>query len=146
MKPKIAQPDNMTIKALIGECLQRQRLERGLTPDEVDRRIAAKSVATLAFEQGKRFLDPATLLALSHALKTDIDFFFPDADHRGPTGTLAPAPPVIDGAQRLLRAYYRIEDSVLRRRFIDLVKDIAKDESMCKPDIEDAHGNNPRSC
>jgi len=118
----------------IGLRLRRRRLEKGLTQEAVDQRLDAARGMTRSFEAGKRFVGASDLFALSEALDVDVSFFFLGAGKKvSKSPPLAATPDVVEGAQRLVDAYYKIQDSGLRRRVVDLLRDIARDDNLNKP-------------
>lgn len=119
------------IELHIGKRLRQRRLEQGLTLQDVDKLLGSPAGTTKAFEQGKRFVGPGDLFTLSSLLDVDVSFFFLNAG----TGvrnadSLAHTPDVVKGAQRLVQAYYNIEDQHLRQSIVDLLINIADDESV----------------
>jgi hypothetical protein len=127
-------PDNNGQKEIerhIGVRLRKQRLACGLTPEAVDTLIGGKLGKTLAFEEGVRFVGPGDLVALSSALGVDVSFFFQGA---GKTikkqSSLTRMPDDVEDARKLVDAYYTIEDPGLRRSVVDLLKELAEEESL----------------
>lgn len=133
MKNKTIKTDGNSIERHIGRRLRWRRLERGLTLETVDELIGGGKGKTKAFEEGRRFVGPSDLFALSEALEVDVSFFFLGAGKSvSKARRLARTPDVVEGAQRLVQAYYNIEDDGLRRNVVDLLKDIADDETFSK--------------
>jgi len=131
MKTTITKINPIPIEQYIGLRLQHQRLARGLTLEAVDELIGGKKGMTKAFEEGKRFVGPSDLFALGTALEVDVSFFFLGAGNRvKKPPPLARTADVVEGARRLIQAYYDIQDHGLRRSVVDLLKDLAKDETL----------------
>ena len=128
MKHKPAKSGNQTIEAQIGQRLTRFRQQCGLTHEDVDARLGARKGSMKMFEEGNRFVSPAHLIAFSRILKVDVASFFPDADTA--IATLAPDPDAVASAKRMRRAYYDIQDPVLRRSVVDLLKEVAADKTF----------------
>ncbi len=131
MKTTTTKIDPIPIEQYIGLRLHRQRLKRGLTLEAVDELIGGKKGTTKTFEEGKRFVGPSDLFALSTALEVDVSFFFLGAGNRiKKSPPLARSPDVVEGARQLIQAYYNIQDHGLRRSVVDLLKDLAEDETL----------------
>jgi len=131
MKTTTTKIEPIPIEQHIGLRLQRQRLKRGLSLEAVDELIGGKKGTTKAFEEGTRFVGPSDLFALSTALEVDVSFFFLGAGKRiKKPPPLARTPDVVEGARRLIQAYYDIQDHGLRRSVVDLLKELAEEESL----------------
>tara|TARA_B100001964_G_scaffold101590_2_gene113538 strand:- start:238 stop:693 length:456 start_codon:yes stop_codon:yes gene_type:complete len=123
MKRKTKKEVKTSVEHHIGKQLSRFRRQCGLSHEEVDDRLCARRGSTKEFEEGKRFVSPAHLMALSQVLKIDVSHLFPKQDATKPT--LAPDADDITSAKRMLRVYYQIEDPALRRKVVDLLKEVA---------------------
>jgi len=131
MKNKTTKIGGSPIEQHIGRRLRQQRLERGLTFEDLDTLIGGRKGNIKAFEEGRRFVGPSDLYALSAALGVDVSFFFIGAGKRVYKATpLARSPEVVEGAEQLIQAYYKIQDHRLRRNVIELLKDLADEESV----------------
>ena len=131
MKTKSNKNHQKAIEQHIGRRLRQQRLARGLTHEAVDELIGGTAGKTKAFEEGRRFVGPGDLVALSSALDVDVSFFFKGAEKTiNKPVPLMDTPAVVEDAQKMVHAYYNIEDPGLRRSVVDLLKDLAEDESI----------------
>ncbi|MBC8268964.1 MAG: helix-turn-helix domain-containing protein [Rhodospirillaceae bacterium] len=131
MKNKPQKNNQKVIEQHIGIRLRHQRLTCGLTPEAVDKLIGGRPGKTKAFEKGACFVGPGDLVALSSALGVDVSFFFKGAEKDiTKPAPLMDAPAVVEDAKQMVQAYYAIEDPGLRRSVVDLLKDIAEDESF----------------
>jgi transcriptional regulator with XRE-family HTH domain len=88
------------------------------------------------YERGANRIGASRLYDLSRVLDVPVSFFFDDIDPAvaaAPTGTASvpdeartePDPMMRRETLELVRAYYRIPDSQIRRRLFDLTKAIA---------------------
>jgi transcriptional regulator with XRE-family HTH domain len=130
MKNQTTKTGGKSIEEHIGRRLRRRRLECSLTLDAMDTLIGGIKGKTKAFEEGKRFVGPSDLFALAEALEVNVSFFFLDAEKNiRKISPLALAPDVVKAAERLIQAYYKIQDHTLRRNVVDLLKDLAESET-----------------
>ncbi|NQU58336.1 MAG: helix-turn-helix transcriptional regulator [Rhodospirillales bacterium] len=130
-KNKTAMTDGNSIERHIGRRLRQRRLECDLSLEAMDKLIDGRKGKTKAFEEGKRFVGPSDLFAFSAVLEVDVAFFFLDAGKRFRKAKSLPhTPEVVKGAQRLIQAYYNIQNRTLRRKVVDLLKDLADDETL----------------
>ncbi len=123
------------VEAHIGKRLRKRRLELGLSLEDVDAELGARKGTTKDLEEGKRFVAPSHLHELGRIYKTDVSFFFQGTGKALPRkDSLAENPDDVAEVQRLIHAYYAIDDPALRRRVVELLKDVSRDEAFLPPD------------
>lgn len=128
MKHKLTKSDGKSIERHIGIRLARLRVERGLKQGDMDEKLGLRKGSTRKFEHGDRFISPAHLLAFSRLLKVEVSCLFPEITPS--KSSLAPDPETIADTKRLLRAYYQINDPILRKGVVDLLKEVAEDKAF----------------
>jgi hypothetical protein len=131
MKPKTVKMGASSAEQKIGIRERKLHLERNLTLQYVDIIIGVTTGTAKAMEEGKCFLAPGHILTLSKVLKVNISMLFPEpGEIEDKSESLGPAPNIVKEAQRLLKAYYSIEDPTLRRNVFKLLKHISRNETF----------------
>lgn len=117
----------------VGARLRLRRTLMGLSQEKLGEAVGITFQQLQKYERGANRISASRLFNLAQVLDVPVGFFFDDLP-AGPTAIEAsvPAPPsrLIDEedsmARRetleLVRAYYRIDDVVVRRRAFDLIK------------------------
>src|SRR3954469_26005358 len=132
-RPRMETPNPIDIR--VGARLRLRRNMLGLSQEKLGEAIGLTFQQVQKYERGANRIGASRLHELSRVLDVPISFFFDDTDPgRAPaTGGLAEPP---HGAfesdplrqpetLELVRAYFTIEDTAVRRRLLDLVKALA---------------------
>jgi transcriptional regulator with XRE-family HTH domain len=114
------------------------RLRRGLSQTELSEALGVTFQQVQKYERGANRIGASRLYDLSRVLDVPVSFFFDDikaetveAAQRDPdrresaNGRHEPDPMMRRETLELVRAYYRIPDTQIRRRLFDLTKAIA---------------------
>lgn len=118
----------------VGQRIRARRKERGLSQNRLAEAIGVTFQQVQKYERGANRVVASRLYDLAAALNVPVGHFFQDA----PIDALeASAPPQTEPGVHpshretfdLVRAYYQITDPGLRRRFVDLVKSVARSKS-----------------
>jgi len=120
------------IEKHIGKRLRQAREAKGLSAAELELLIGRMPGTVAAIEAGRSFIAVSQLYEMSCLLHVDMSFFFegmPKAAAAAPMPTATDAETVLN-AVRLVRAYYDIDEPELRKEVIELVKSVAKDETL----------------
>ncbi|MFK5979693.1 MAG: helix-turn-helix transcriptional regulator [Rhizobiaceae bacterium] len=140
MVQKLKQPNPIDIH--VGGRLRLRRTMEGLSQEKLGKQLGITFQQIQKYEKGTNRMGASRLQEISEILKTPISYFFEDAPSAGmeqgeTSGSgfseLAGSDYVVDflssseGLQ-LNRAFIKIKDIKVRRKIIDLVKVLAKDE------------------
>ncbi len=117
-------PDSVDIE--VGRRIRARRLESGMSQTELGRRIGVTFQQVQKYEKGANRVGAGRLTQIAKVLDLPVSTLFGtpktslsnEPDVSGPESEYLAAP----GAFRLLRAYGRLPQSMLRRAVIDLVE------------------------
>ena len=131
-----ASPDEASsLDAHIGNKIRQRRLMLDLTQEKLAKMVGLTFQQVQKYERGTNRIAVGRLVDLSRALNVSCTYFLNDLPataiqnlgmaEQG-QAPLDDAPPEVDYGSRetadLLRAYYRIEDPIKRRRVLDLLR------------------------
>ena len=111
-----------------------RRKEFGLSQNRLAEAIGVTFQQIQKYERGANRVVASRLYDLAAALDVPVSYFFADP----PVAALEDSAPAQDDLEDhpphretldLVRAYYRITDERLRKRFVDLVKSVARSKS-----------------
>jgi transcriptional regulator with XRE-family HTH domain len=121
----------------VGSRVRMRRMMLGMSQEKLGDALAITFQQVQKNEKGTNRISASRLQHISHILHVSVPFFFEGAPHQPgqPRGTgEAPSPAYVSDflATReglaLTKAFLRIKDFKLRRRIVDLVREIAGDE------------------
>lgn len=140
-RPRIGQPHPIDIH--VGSRVRLRRTLLGLSQEKLGDSIGLTFQQVQKYERGANRIGSSRLYELSRVLDVPVSFFFDDA----PDGDMPPVSPSAAPVDRgldatfeqdamgrqetldLIRAYYRIGDTTVRKRVFDLTKAIAQVQS-----------------
>ena len=123
----------------LGDRLARRRRELGMTASDLDGAISAPAGSVSRLEAGGKRMDAAQLYTLSRALDVPVMYFFENSPVSLPSDpSNAQNPKTVEEAERLIDAYYKIEDTKVRSDILGLLKAAAvaekeEEEEEAKP-------------
>jgi transcriptional regulator with XRE-family HTH domain len=124
----------------VGSRVRMRRMMLGMSQEKLGDSLGLTFQQVQKYEKGTNRIGASRLQAISHILQVPVAFFFEGAPHLAgtpaPTGLdEAPSPAYVsdflatsDGLA-LTKAFMRIADAKLRRRIVDLVRQIAGEET-----------------
>lgn len=120
----------------VGSRLRQRRTLLGMSQEKLGEALELTFQQIQKYERGANRIGAGRLHQIADVLGVPVAFFFEDMPHRGalaasaenavPARSDAPDPMARRETLELVRAYYRISDSRLRRRVYDLVKAIGR--------------------
>ncbi|HMA74274.1 MAG TPA: helix-turn-helix transcriptional regulator [Xanthobacteraceae bacterium] len=124
----------------VGSRVRMRRMMLGMSQEKLGDALALTFQQVQKYEKGTNRIGASRLQQISHILQVPVSFFFEGAPHlpegpfkEGDAG--APSPTYVsdflatsDGLS-LTKAFMRIQDAKLRRRIVDLVQQIAGEDS-----------------
>ncbi|MBM3491691.1 MAG: helix-turn-helix transcriptional regulator [Alphaproteobacteria bacterium] len=123
-----------TVDAHVGKRVRLRRTLLGLSQEKLGEALSLTFQQVQKYERGTNRISASRLLQLSKVLNVPIDFFFDDLSVAG--GARDNAQSAYEGEElsrretlELVRAYYRIGDPAVRRRFYELLKTMGEGES-----------------
>ena len=119
----------------LGGRLARRRRELGMTAPDLDWAISAPVGSVSRLEAGAKRMTAAQLYALSRALDVPVMYFFENSPVAPPSGPGdSPKSETVEEAERLIDAYYKIDDPKVRRDILGLLKAaaVAEEEEEAK--------------
>jgi transcriptional regulator with XRE-family HTH domain len=129
------------VDVFVGGRLRSRRLMLGLSQDAVGRAIGISFQQVQKYERGINRMGSSRLYEFSRLLNIPVSYFFDGYDYQeldsvASAGGLAEEP---DGFEHdtmssretleLIRAYYSIRDEKTRKRFVELLKSVAENET-----------------
>jgi transcriptional regulator with XRE-family HTH domain len=125
----------------VGSRVRMRRMMLGMSQEKLGDALALTFQQVQKYEKGTNRIGASRLQQISHILQVPVAFFFEGAPHLG-EGTMtaslqtaAPSPSYVsdflatsDGLS-LTKAFMRIPDPKLRRRIVDLVQQIAGEDT-----------------
>lgn len=122
--------ENMAVDTHVGTRVRLRRTLLGMSQEKLGEAIGLTFQQVQKYERGGNRISASRLWDLSRVLDVPVSFFF---DGMGDAPSIPSPMPEKGGpdpmAKRetleLVRAYYRIADPVVRRRFFDLAKAVA---------------------
>jgi transcriptional regulator with XRE-family HTH domain len=121
----------------VGSRVRMRRMMLGMSQGKLGDALGLTFQQVQKYEKGTNRIGASRLQHISHILQVPVAFFFEGAPHQPgqPKGTgEAPSPTYVsdflatsDGLA-LIKAFTRIKEPKLRRRIVNLVKEIAGDE------------------
>jgi transcriptional regulator with XRE-family HTH domain len=121
----------------VGSRVRMRRMMLGMSQGKLGDALGLTFQQVQKYEKGTNRISASRLQHISHILQVPVAFFFEGAPHQPgqPKGTgEAPSPTYVsdfiatsDGLA-LIKAFTRIKEPKLRRRIVNLVKEIAGDE------------------
>lgn len=123
----------------VGNRLKRLRLSKGQTQEELAEKLNVSFQQVQKYERGSNRINASRLNHLADILNVSVDYFFDGlpADleeldilpnsvvaETGDDGNVGPE--LREESQKLTRLYYRIPDPALRKRFVDLTREISR--------------------
>ena len=123
----------------VGSRVRMRRMMLGMSQEKLGDALSLTFQQVQKYEKGTNRIGASRLQQISHILQVPVAFFFEGAPHLAGTPVThgmgeAPSPAYVsdflatsDGLA-LTKAFMRIKDSKLRRRIVDLVRQIAGDE------------------
>lgn len=128
------------IDIAIGNRLRLRRLTLGMSQQSLARKLGVTFQQIQKYERGTNRLFASRLFHLAQALGVPVSYFFQGAageiePPRVPANTVAEREPFQEllgknEALRLIRAYNRIEDPVLRQQIYSLVKTVGEQDGL----------------
>jgi transcriptional regulator with XRE-family HTH domain len=125
----------------VGSRVRMRRMMLGMSQEKLGDALALTFQQVQKYEKGTNRIGASRLQQISHILQVPVAFFFEGAPHLADGGITvenlesAPSPTYVsdflatsDGLS-LTKAFMRIPDPKLRRRIVDLVQQIAGDET-----------------
>ena len=125
----------------VGSRVRMRRMMLGMSQEKLGDALALTFQQVQKYEKGTNRIGASRLQQISHILQVPVAFFFEGAPHLADGGIMvenletAPSPTYVsdflatsDGLS-LTKAFMRIPDPKLRRRIVDLVQQIAGDET-----------------
>jgi len=110
----------------LAACIRVRREVCGLSASDLDRAANLKPGSVSRLERNKKRLKPDALIALSRALKLDIDSFFEDIPLCGRFDELPPENGIsTSDIESLVNAFHAIDNPEARRGFASLLRSIA---------------------
>ena len=119
----------------VGLRIRAARLAAGLSQERFGHELGVSFQQVQKYEKGSNRVGASRLYDLSRVLDVPVSFFFDDMAPAGVPGTVGlaegpekyePDPMLKRETLELVRAYYKIADPHIRRRFFDLAKALAK--------------------
>ncbi|MCH7937802.1 MAG: hypothetical protein IH994_12050 [Proteobacteria bacterium] len=110
-----------------------------MTASDLDGAISAPAGSVSRLEAGGKRMDAAQLYTLSRALDVPVMYFFENSPVSLPSDpSNAQNPKTVEEAERLIDAYYKIEDTKVRSDILGLLKAAAvaekeEEEEEAKP-------------
>ncbi len=125
----------------VGSRVRMRRMMLGMSQEKLGDALALTFQQVQKYEKGTNRIGASRLQQISHILQVPVAFFFEGAPHLADGGIMvenlesAPSPTYVsdflatsDGLS-LTKAFMRIPDPKLRRRIVDLVQQIAGDDT-----------------
>ena len=109
----------------VGLRLRLCRRHRGLSRKELGAIIGEGPGAVDRYENGLSPIRAVLLLDLSQIFGVEVSYFFDGFSDSAASTPLAPDRAAVEETSRFIDAYFAIEDPVIRRRLIKLVKSVA---------------------
>jgi len=119
----------------VGTRVRQRRTLLGMSQEKLAEALDLTFQQVQKYERGTNRVGAGRLFALSQALKVPVSYFFDEmaesqtAPARGPTeagGGYEPDQMSRRETLNLVRAYYGIQDPVVRRRIVDLMRSLAR--------------------
>ena len=126
--------ENRPIDNHVGHRLRARRKELGLSQNRLAEAIGVTFQQIQKYERGANRVVASRLYDLAAALDVPVSYFFADP----PPAALEDSAPAREDPEDhpphretldLVRAYYKIADERLRKKFVDLVKSVARSKS-----------------
>ena len=108
-----------TIDRIIGQSIERHRIARDLSQDELAAAIGIPVTQLQRYESGAERIYTSHLQAIAHVLKVRLSTFFADGHDEADVFV---EPEVV----RLVRAFVAIDDAKLRQYLVGVVEGLAK--------------------
>jgi transcriptional regulator with XRE-family HTH domain len=121
----------------VGSRVRMRRMMLGMSQEKLGDALGLTFQQVQKYEKGTNRIGASRLQQISHTLQVPVSFFFDGAPNSMATGAMAEAPSpayvsdflaTSDGLA-LTKAFMRIKDAKLRRRIVELVEQIAVDDS-----------------
>ena len=124
----------------VGSRVRMRRMMLGMSQEKLGDALSLTFQQVQKYEKGTNRIGASRLQQISHILQVPVSFFFEGAPHLAGTPVAhglaeAPSPAYVsdflatsDGLA-LTKAFMRITDAKLRRRIVDLVRQIAGEEA-----------------
>lgn len=123
----------------VGARVRQRRMLLGMSQEKLAEALGLTFQQVQKYERGANRIGAGRLYALSHALEVPVSYFFDELDAPAnvqPVREAQNAQSVDPMARRetlnLVRAYYGITDSMVRRRVLDLMKSLAEDQDVAE--------------
>lgn len=118
----------------VGARVRLRRTLIGLSQEQVGKGVGLTFQQLQKYERGANRISASRLFDLSRILDVPISFFFDGLDETGTGPSPIPESGEPDPMRKretleLVRAYYRIDDPVVRKRLFDLTKTLATGQS-----------------
>jgi transcriptional regulator with XRE-family HTH domain len=123
----------------VGSRLRMRRKMLGMSQEKLGEALKITFQQVQKYEKGTNRISASRLQHISHILQVPVPFFFEGAPHQPgqPRGAGGPASPAYvseflsstDGLA-LVKAFTKIKEAKLRRRVVQLVEEIAGDETL----------------
>ena len=128
----------------VGNRLRARRVLVGMSQESLAANIGLTFQQVQKYERGANRIGASRLFELAKVLQVPVSYFFEDVPGRhAPSQVSAvPEPTSANGDEdslarretlELVRAYYRIDDPVIRRRMFDLVTSLAASDGDTEP-------------
>src|SRR5579884_3587969 len=127
----------------VGKRLRLRRTILGLSQEAIGNAIGVTFQQVQKYERGVNRMGSSRLFEFSKILSVPVSYFFEDMDKAAPApshqgGGVAEAPaPAYEHEKmssretlEMMRAYYRIQDTHIRKRLFDLIKALAEDKPV----------------
>src|SRR5579872_5918956 len=122
----------------VGSRVRMRRMMLSMSQEKLGNSLGLTFQQVQKYEKGTNRIGASRLQQISHILQVPVEFFFKGAPHLAGTSRAdgdAPSPAYVsdflassDGLA-LTKAFMRISDAKLRRRIVELVRQIAGDEA-----------------
>jgi len=132
---------NYDIDVQIGKKLRLRRTEKGLTQEAIAKAVGVSFQQVQKYEKGANTLNARRLQQFAQTLHTKIGYFFDELDSprsgsifsestipkTKDTDSLGNYPPSERESLEIMKAFKRIKNPLLRKRFADLLRAAAED-------------------
>jgi transcriptional regulator with XRE-family HTH domain len=130
----------------VGSRVRMRRMMLGMSQEKLGDALALTFQQVQKYEKGTNRIGASRLQQISNILQVPVAFFFEGAPNlsegTAPTGEGAPSPTYVsdflatsDGLS-LTKAFMRIPDAKLRRRIVDLVQQIAGEDTESQKPVD----------
>jgi len=116
----------------VGSRLRMRRMMLGMSQEKLGEAFGLTFQQVQKYEKGTNRMSASRLQQAAHILDVDVPFFFEGAPGQQAVDRAAPSPAFVnefvssEDGLRLIQAFMRISRPAIRRRIVDLAKEIAR--------------------